>query len=313
MTERNSRAKINLEDEEAFLDWTKKLKVPQKEVNFSVLIEEHAKERRYRKVRKENDVIKQLPVGVQVKIKLPDTPAYRSTLDIDVSDGTIKRAYLFMDYFIKSVTATGGHIDIDQSKPNDNTRLLWPDCIMTCKLYEKRVRNGSRNMQKRSMRPAYELIPTGELVFEVILPSGEKICYQDDDKAVIENRIGDIFGELYPIVKKEQISAEIRKQEECRRHEEEWLEWERKDAVQKEQKRIEEEKKREEEIKEEIWGHIQNWNRIKQAEVYVSDLRQIAYRDDFENKELLQKYCALVEQVYNKEKFISKLIKIEYK
>lgn len=152
----------------------KKAKGSPKRGKFSVLIEEHAKERRYRKVRKENDVIKQLPVGVQVKIKLPDTPAYRSTLDIDVSDGTIKRAYLFMDYFIKSVTATGGHIDIDQSKPNDNTRLLWPDCIMTCKLYEKRVRNGSRNMQKRSMRPAYELIPTGELVLEVILPSGEK-------------------------------------------------------------------------------------------------------------------------------------------
>lgn len=147
--------KVDFNDEDAFYQWCEKLSVPKQERQFSALIEEHAKERKYRKIREKEDYIDQLPWEARRNIKHSDIPAYKMILAIDVSDAALKRAYLFMDYFLKAAVAAGGYVGVDFSGQDDNTIIQWDCYKLSCRLYEEKVRKGTlRDQDQNSMRPS---------------------------------------------------------------------------------------------------------------------------------------------------------------
>lgn len=300
--------KVDFKDEDVFYQWCEKLKVPKQERQFSALIEEHAKERKYRKIREKEEYIDQLPWEVRRNIKHSDVPAYKKILAIDVSDAALKRAYLFMDCFLKAVVAVGGYVGVDFSKQDDNTIMHWDSYKLSCRLYEEKARRGTLQVQdKNSMRPSYELVPTGKLVLELIMQNGEKISFHDMQDVTLESSIGTIFKKIYPIIRAEQEESEQRHIEEAQKREEQWKKWELQEEREKELKKVEEQRKLDEQYRNQIVKHIQRWNQIKQAEEFLADIKQNVGVGE-EDRIVLEKYFTAVDKVFARGQFYEEII-----
>lgn len=313
---KNSIEKIGFDDKDAFFEWCSRLTVPKQETHFLSLIEEHAKESKNRKLRKKLNYLESISVHMLYDLrgnylKYDSLPSKSTVMDIDVTEKTIKRAYLFMNYFIRAISATGGRVEVDTVAKEDNIQLRWKYCQMMCRLYEKKIQYREVKEKKNCMIPSYELVPTGELILELAVEKEKKyFTFKDKTEEPLENQIGQIFRELFPVISQLQVRLEKQEQEEKKREIEEYQRWEEDWKKQQEQKRLEEQKEKERIYREKIAEQALRWSQIKQVELYLIDLREQISKRAKDEQKLIEDYCCKVEQAFNRETLYQEIFEL---
>ena len=309
---KNESGKVDFENEAEFAKWCSSLKVPSTETHFVAIIEEHAKEIRNREIRKKEKYIEELSFSASYSKKRTVSTTPVVVMDIDVSKQQEKRAYIFMNYFIKSIMLVGGTVEVDTvNKDNkDNTKIIWHNVRLSCRLFEQRVKY--RELKDRPyglMIPSYTLVPTGKLIF-TILDSDQKEIVQisDDNEIKIEHEIQFLFIELRKIIVA--LSQQIEQENEIKRKEDErsYHTWEMKWEAKKEEEQRENQRKQIENYRHQIGNQIAHWNELNKVKNYVEELRNSTGLISQENKEEIEKYCQYVETIFTKEEFYQEIL-----
>lgn len=309
---RSELEKVDFENEADFLKWCSTLKVPSTETHFVAIIEEHAKEIRNREIRKKEKYIDELSFSASYSRKRTVSAKPMVVMDIDVSKSQEKRAYIFMNYFIKSFMLGGGCVAVDEvSKDNkDNTSIIWHNVRLSCRLFEQRVKyRDLKDKPYGTMLPSYALVPTGRLIF-IILDSDQKeiLKVSDDNETKIEHDIQLLFIELRKIIIA--LSKKIEQENEIKRKENErsYHTWEMKWEAEKAEKEREEQRKQRENHRYQISKQISHWNELNKIKNYIEELRNSTDSILQENREEVERYCQYVETIFTKEEFYQEIL-----
>lgn len=301
--------KVNIENEAEYIKWCKSIKIGAKINQFHSLINKHNNEIEVRKV-KEKDTFKDyLSFNLKYRLNYERHPEKSTILDIDVSDKHRNRAYKFMHYFIEMVQALGGTVIVDQ-RNNDNTVVRLPYCTFECSLIEKRGKYRDIKVKgTKTMRPLYDTINTDKFIFKIYTVNRDRkqeneIIF-DEESLSLQDQIKDIFISIRPLLIdliKENIEIEKKQEEE---YELRKLKWE------KEEKEEEQKKQKENKIKQQsiIRKHIEKWEQLKSVEIYVNEIKSnVEGYIDYKDKELIEKYCDYVLDVFHKRDFYIEII-----
>ena len=209
-----------------------------------------------------------------------------------------------MHCFIEMVQALGGTVFVD-SRNSDNTVIRFPYGTLECSLVEKRGKYRDIKLKDaKTMRPLYDTINTGKLIFKIhtvksSLKQQEEIVF-DEENLSLNNQIADIFISIRPILIdlfKESMEIEKKQEEE---YEQIKLRWEEKEKAE------EKKKQKENKIKQQsiVVKHIEKWEQLKSIEAYVNEIRSYGEgHADVEVKELIEKYCDHVLNMFDKNDF----------
>lgn len=311
-------AVVDIENEEKYIKWCKSLKVDSKREDYVSLIIDHSKEIEKRKSMDKEKYKEYLPFEIQYKLKYERHREKRAVLNIDVSQKQSSRAYKFMNCFIEAVQAIGGHVNAD-TRNNDNTVIKFPHCIFECFLAERRGKyRDIKPSETKSMRPSYEIVDTGKLIFKIYTTDKNGIQHNeyiyDEDKMLLKEQISDIFINLRPLyidITKANINTQRMREKE---DEERYRKWE----LKWEEEKVEKENKKQQELLEkqqsDIEQHIKKWNYINQIDTYILEMRTYAQTNQSEEKkEILVGYCDYVESLFSKNEFLNDIIKFANK
>lgn len=319
-------SETNIYDEIEFDAWVKKINTTLDEKNYCHIIEEHCREMDYRKNKRKDNYLENLPSSISWKLKgeifsLPKGKE-KNVLDINTSEKKRDKAYRFMSIFISCISKIGGRVYVDSMGNNDNTMITLLGSKYKCSLYEKQVKlRDKAKTEERNMRPLYDLEYTGELYFKIL---GENKDINKKDtwellQTIEISNSGDIKGklvELFYKLRDDAISKKIIIDQEIEKQQEE---------IKKEIKKLEEEKIREGQVRiekenlikkqkmqENINNHINKWEHINKALAYVNDLRSMVGVSDNE-RNLILKYCDYIEKIYSKSAFYEEILEFSQK
>lgn len=306
---KNNGWKVNIENEEEYIKWCKSIKVDAKINLFNPLIIKHNSEIEIRKIKEKDKFKEYFSFNLQYKLNYERYPEKNTILNIDVSDKHRNRAYKFMHCFIEVVQALGGSVIVGQ-RNNDNTVVRLPYCTFECSLIEKIGKYRDIKVKgTKTMRPLYDTVNTGKFIFKIYTVNRngkqEKEIIFDEESLSLQDQIKDIFISIRPLLIdliKENVEIEKKQEEE---YELRKLRWER------EEKEEEEKKQKENIIKQQsiIRKHIEKWEQIKSIEEYINEIKSCreGHVDD-EVKELIERYCDYVSDLFDKKDFYIEII-----
>ena len=290
-----------LMDESLFERWKKTLQVPKKTAGFSTLSEQYIRQRESRQNKEKYELVKYLPYDIKMelteKLKLKEPIGEARTLAIDVSDKSIRRACLFMDYLIEKLKELGARVDVEQyGARSDNTVITWEGVKLFCSLTEQTTRYRNRSIAPTGdMTPPYERIPTGEFTLTFYDETKTGISFSDDGDKRIEDQIRDIFTEFRTYVLPLKKLVDEKAEKEHQKWEEERKRW----ALQQEAEEAEKKRKKLQEYKKQIYGLMTAWEQRKRAKEYVEELTANLSMLPEAQQEKITKYCELVLQLYS--------------
>lgn len=307
-------AVVNIENEDEYIKWCKSLKVDSKREDYVSLIIDHSKEIEKRKSMDKEKYKEYLPFEIQYKLKYERHREKRAVLNIDVSDKQSSRAYKFMNCFIEAIQSIGGYISVD-TRNSDNTLIRFPYCTFECSLVEKRGKyRDVKPLETRSMRPSYEIIDTGKLIFKIYTTDSKGISHNeqiyDEESIQLKEQISDVFINLRPLyidITKSNIETQRMREKEDEERYRKWeLKWEEEKAETENKKQQELLRKQQSDIEQ----HIEKWNYINQIDTYILGIKTYAQTNQSEEKkEILIEYCDYVESLFNKNVFLNDIIK----
>ena len=305
---KNNTWRVNIENEEEYIEWCRNIKVEVKGNQFNPLINKHNSEIENRRAKEKEKFKESLPFSVQYGLNYQRHPENSAVLNIDVSDEQRNRAYRFMHCFIEMVQALGGSVIVDY-RNNDNTVIRFPYCTFECSLVEKRGKYRDIKLKDtKTMRPLYDTINTGKFIFKIYTVNRDEkqqneIIY-DEEKLSLHDQIKDMFIAIRPILidlAKKSIEIEKKSEEE---YELRRLKWEK-------EKREEEQKKQgENRIKQQslIGKHIEKWEYLKSIKVYLEEIKIYAENKPQDIKESIEQYCDYVLNLFDKNEFYIDII-----
>lgn len=314
-------SEIDIYNESEFSAWVKNIKVILADKNYCNMIEEHNREMDNRKNINKNKYLEDLPFGVRSRMKGEIYPYLNGrktdVLSINTSEMGRGKSYKFMNAFINCIFKIGGRVYVDKTEDDDNTMFMLLESQYKCNLYEKQVKLRDKiKREDRKMSPLYELEHNGDLCFEVFAETKEKgmndkweslqtiEIYKSD---TIESKLVDLLWKLRDdaISKNIIINQEMAKQQEAREKHIKQLE---EDKIREEQIRMEKEEFiRQQKRQEDIKNHIDKWECINKALMYINDLRSMSGVNDIERK-LILNYCDYVERIYSKSEFYKEIL-----
>lgn len=292
-----------LMDESSFNQWKKTLQVPKKTAGFSALSEQYIRQWEYRQNKEKYSLVEFLPYGIKKelseKLKLKPPIREERTLAIVVSDKSLRRACLFMDYLTEKLKELGASVDVEQFETRcDNTRIRWKGVKLFCSLTEQTTSYRNRTaVPTGDMTPPYERIPTGEFTLTFYNEKKTGISFTDDGDRQIENQIQDIFTELRTYV------LELKKivDEENEKEHQRWLAEQKRWEQQRAAEEAEKERKRLREHKQQIYGLMTAWEQRKRAKEYVEEINNNLGILSEEQQKMVTEYCNLVLRLYTVE------------
>lgn len=305
---KNNTWRVNIENEEEYIEWCRNIKVEVKGNQFNPLINKHNSEIENRRVKDKEKFKESLPFSVQHGLNYQRHPENSAVLNIDVSDEQRNRAYRFMHCFIEMVQALGGSVIVDY-RNNDNTVIRFPYCTFECSLVEKRGKYRDIKLKDtKTMRPLYDTINTGKFIFKIYTVNRDEkqqneIIY-DEEEISLHDQIKDMFIAIRPTLidlAKKSIEIEKKSEEE---YELRRLKWEK-------EKREEEQKKQgENRIKQQslIGKHIEKWEYLKSIKVYLEEIKIYAENKPQDIKESIEQYCDYVLNLFDKNEFYIDII-----
>lgn len=289
----------NIDDEKKFATWVRSLKSI-KSINLHSLILEYDRIEKKREENKKYSYIEELPFSLQFeekqKVNYEDSPD-KTILDLHVSPSKRKLAFTFVNRLLRGIELLGGQVYIGYEK-DYYTELQLPYVSWKILLIEQRIRGNT----EENMQPVYRKKYSGILQFELInLENNKKLIYTDALDSLV-NQLEAIFldlrNEYMPIRDKkreERRKNEIEQELIRARHETEEL------AKEQEKLKAQIDDKRNV-LKEEVFEHIEYFEKIKMVEKYLQDI-QSRLCEDKEKKEILQNYVEKVQRLYNVNKF----------
>ena len=128
-------------DDTAFDRWKRNLSVPKKANAVSPLCEQYVKQREYRQKKEKYEYIEYLPNDIQWALKekygLRNLGSEQRTMAIHVSEKSVRRACIFMDYMAEKLKELGAQVEVDQyQERRDNTIITWNGVKLYCSLSE---------------------------------------------------------------------------------------------------------------------------------------------------------------------------------
>ncbi|MDD3278652.1 MAG: hypothetical protein PHG16_07175 [Lachnospiraceae bacterium] len=304
--------KVRMDDETGFLSWCNQLKVPVKGANVHILIEEHAKEMKNRKIRQNEKYIDCLSTVTRWHIEKAVSTNQIPILNIKVAEQTRKRAYLFMDYFIRCMEDLGGKVEVDTASRQDNMKVMWQECQIEGELVEEQIqRRDLLKGFKPTMHPSYEWVPTGKLTFSLtIVKTKDVIKIGDDQESMMEVKLKSLFMQMAPIlIAEHQKAVELQLEREVKR-EEDWRRWEQEEKEREKKRLLEKRYLKEKAYRAQIIEQVDKWSKIKQIENYITDIqKEISGRPEVE-RPVIQAYCSLVQRIFNKENLYKEILEI---
>ncbi len=303
------------EDELAFDIWTKSLCVPKRPAVFSSLAEEFISLTSIRQKAKKYEFVEYLPASIQremrQKYKLNDSLRDRNILAISVSDSSVRRACIFMDYIIDKMKELGAIVKVEQyGERADNTIITWKSITLRCSLTEQKIkRRYIDTATNGDMTPPYAEIPTGELLF-CFYDEGRKYMHTFTDQAGnrLEKQIKDIFAEFRTYVLQQQQLRKEEYEESLRKYEarikEEKAQQAKKDAEEKKKKELEKQLT----DKQTISNHLSYWEQVCHVQNYIGDLTNYMVNLSDTQKNIIADYCEIVRSVYSPESLLRDIL-----
>ncbi|MEI3598624.1 MULTISPECIES: hypothetical protein [unclassified Oceanobacillus] len=289
----------NIDDEKKFTKWVRSLKSI-KATNLHSLILEYDRIEKKREENKKYSYIEELPFSLQFeekqKVNYEDSPD-KTILDIHVSPLKRKVAYTVVNKLLKGIELLGGQVYTEhEGEYYTELRLSYVSWKVT--LFETKVRGDTIG----AMQPVYRKKYSGTIQLELInLENKKKLIYTDELESLL-NQLEAIFLDL----RKEYLPVRDKKREERRKRE---VEQELIRARHETEKLAKEQEKLKAQIdenrnvlKEELFDHIEYFEKIKKVERYLHTLQSIPC-DDEESKKILQDYVEKVQSLYNLNKF----------
>lgn len=309
---KNGIDKVNIEDNEEYEKWCKRLNVCLIGNYYNSLIDEHNKENGKRHLHKKEKYKDYMSYELQYKLKYSKYQGNRPVLNIEVSEKQRSRAYTFMDYFIEAILAVGGSISVE-NRNNDNTIINFPYCTLECSLIETKCRyKDVKPAGLKTMKPSYDMVDSGKLEFRIysINKSKEKLyeLIYKEDTILLKDQIKDIFMNMRAVL----IEIYNKNREAKRIENEVYAERNRQWELQRQREKEEAEQKKLQELRikhqEVVQKHIEKWEHINEVELYLADIRLYAAKQTDDVKLKMKQYCDYVERLLDKKAFITDII-----
>lgn len=290
--------------------WCDSLKVPRYYHQNHHLVKQHEREMEARELNEHGAYFSREEIKF-ITGKEQELRNFRETvLAIDVSKKLRKRAYTLMTFLIETISSVGGFVTVEVNRrpKRDNTTITWDCCKAELFLKEdmKRGWNLKSENSKSNMQPYYQKVPTGRLHLTIRVQE-EVQEFEDTEEKPLEQQMDNIFFILFSLLisrnKKEE--AKLEQERKLREEREEERKMERRKIEQAEQAKISQQKEHEEKNRqrEAILAHMVKWGKIKQAEKYVSELRECFPKEP----KLIDKYGELVNELFQPEQLYEEI------
>lgn len=299
-----------LYDEIKLKKWCNSLKVPRYYQQNHHLVKQHEREMEARELNEHGAYLSREEIKF-ITGKEQELRHFRETvLVIDVSKKSRKRAYTLMTFLIETISSVGGvvTVEVNRRPERDNTTIRWDYCKAELFLKEdmKRGWNLKAENSKSYMQPYYQKVPTGRLHLTMRV-QGEVQEFEDTEEKPLEQQVDNILFILFSLLisrnKKEE--AKLERERKIREEREEEHQMERLKIEQAERAKLSQQKEHEEKNRqrEAILSHMVKWEKIKQAEKYVSELREYFP----EKTKLIDKYGELVNELFQPEQLYKEI------
>ncbi|WP_443661077.1 hypothetical protein [Clostridium sp.] len=280
-----------------FLKWCSKIKVPKRIDTYESLITAHQSEVAYRKARDAEHKFKDITFSMfsNSKIKYQNNKA---AIPINVSDKEIGRVFRIMDTLIKAIRQLEGRI-IVELREEDYAFIDFNGYNVSFVISERKVRrrsllsNSQEENVKKSFRPSYEKVFSGELImeFKEIYYYGERnkvlevlLKFEDKCNCRIEDQLGEILIALCRLSNTVKIANIIKERENDVKRKEKEILYE-----------IEEERVKIEHLVESMEQQMESWYKSERLRKYADELESLVVTTTDDNtKELLLAYISLV-------------------
>lgn len=297
-------------DETKLKKWCDSLKVPRYYQQNHHLVKQHEREMEARELNEHGAYFSREEIKF-ITGKEQELRNFReNVLAIDVSKKLRKRAYTLMTFLIETISSVGGFVTVEGNRRSkrDNTTITWECCKAELFLKEdmKRGWNLKSENSKSNMQPYYQKVTTGRLHLTMRV-QGEVQEFEDTEEKLLEQQLDNIFFILFSLLisrnKKEE--AKLERERKLREEREEERKMERLKTEQAEQAKLSQQKEREEKNRqrEAILAHMVKWGKIKQAEKYVSELRECFPKES----KLIDKYGELVNELFQPEQLYEEI------
>ena len=291
-------------DDTAFDRWKRNLSVPKKANAFSPLCEQYVKQREYRQKKEKYEYIEHLPNDIQWALKekygLRNLGSEQRAMAIHVSEKSVRRACIFMDYMVEKLKELGAQVEVDQyQERRDNTIITWNGVKLYCSLTE--VMTTYRNTASTptgDMTPPYARMPTGRFYFTFFDEKNHDICsFTDEENNRIEDQIQNILSAFRTYVLNQRELIEIKNEE----YNKKWEAEREREKARKAAEAAERDRKKLQEKKQEIFRLMSSWEQMHRAKAYVEELSENLETLSPEQQSIINEYCQLVLRLYTVE------------
>jgi hypothetical protein len=292
---------------ENFIEWCNKIKVPKKFEKYNELITSHKNEIELRKKLEEDDRA-QNRIGL-VYLSNMQPRRSKSVVPIDVSDKQLDRAYRIINTIIEALKDLNGDLTTTWSE-EDNAEVRLLGCTFAFEVLElkKKRRAFDKNelggANKKSFRPAYERIYSGELIVqftEVVHEFGKEkltdnvLKFSDLSERSLEDSMPEIFKELLSAVLSININKIMATRKENLKREQEELVRKKSEEAKKSLERAEKKKVLLNELIDNIENQMDIWFKVQNLTKYADELEEFLLTlEDGEEKKSLTTYVELV-------------------
>lgn len=297
----------NIDDRSSFTKWANTLKKIDSKILHEYIIK-YAETIEVRENKEKFAYIEHLPFSLQreerAALKIEDQRESEKTiLDISVSPARRKAAYLLFNQLIRGIEKLGGSVYLGYEKKM-YTELTLSPVSWQIKLVELSERKS--NDSTRVMQPVHGRVPNGILQLEVCCLEGKKKNLYTNKNEPFSKQLVHIFEDLSEQYiyyrdkhieeqRKEETAYQLKmQQEETRRLAEE---------ANKLKIEISEKHKR---LKEEVFQHKKEFEKILEINSYIEQLQQIYGKS--KGSESINEYIKNLQEIYNLESFSEVLI-----